>query len=278
MSIKAPWPKDSCLWGWECTDSITHVFFVWSTVLHRSLWPFCFVSVWKISLYKAKFPYVCLCICLSACQAMAAPTAAPIVTKFDLQTLNITSLKLIPPHLTFEAVFGGSWGPKFRLLQRPDGHAIGIGKPLGNSCAGPVLSAGIYGKRRGGKKVMRGGHWARKTTQAELRLDPETHGPLPSLSWGGSEECPDQPVSKVKTKWIWSGSRVHGECQGWDQLSFESRPDQLRVECEARVEREAHIEHETHVELWSSLLVGRIAARVIKWPEQRRAPLLVSYE
>ena len=34
---------------------------------------------------------------------MAAPTAAPTVAKLGLQTLNITSLKLIPPHLTFEA-------------------------------------------------------------------------------------------------------------------------------------------------------------------------------
>ena len=47
---------------------------------------------------------VCVCVCRSVCQAMVAPTAVPIVTKLGLQTLNITSLKLIPPHLTFEAV------------------------------------------------------------------------------------------------------------------------------------------------------------------------------
>ncbi len=60
-------------------------------------------------------------------------------------------------------------GPKFPLLdyitQTIDGHAIGIGQPLGNSCAGPVLSAGIYGKRRGGKKVSGGGHWARQPSE-----------------------------------------------------------------------------------------------------------------
>ncbi len=47
-----------------------------------------------------------------------------------------------------------------------------------------------------------GRHWARKITWAKLWLDPETHGPLSSLSWGGSEECPDQPVSILETKWI----------------------------------------------------------------------------
>ncbi len=64
----------------------------------------------SIYLYKAKSPSVRLCVCRSACQAMAAPTAAPIVTKLGLQTLNITSFKLIQPHLRFEAV----WRPKSR--------------------------------------------------------------------------------------------------------------------------------------------------------------------
>ena len=66
----------------------------------------------------------------SACQAMAAPTAAPIVTKLGLQTLNITSLKLIPPHLTSEAVLrpnARSKVPYYHVTQTIDGHAIGIG-------------------------------------------------------------------------------------------------------------------------------------------------------
>ncbi len=68
------------------------------------------INLSSIYIYKAKSSYVCLCVCVcvcvcrSACQAMAAPAAAPIVTKLGRQTLNITSLKLIPPHLTFEAV------------------------------------------------------------------------------------------------------------------------------------------------------------------------------
>ncbi len=76
---------------------------------------------------------------------------------------------------------------------------------------------------------------ARKTTQAKLGLDPEIHDPLPSLSWGGGDECPDQPLSILETKWIRSGC----------EISFESKQDQLRVE------------------LWSSLLVGGIAASLI---------------
>ncbi len=95
---------------------------------------------------------------------MAAPTAALIVTKLGQQTLHITCSKVIPPHLRFETILR----PKsrsnvrskvpFTTLHYTDGHAIGIGKSLGNSCAVPVLSAGIYGKRRGVKKVSGGGH------------------------------------------------------------------------------------------------------------------------
>ncbi len=130
---------------------------------------------------------------------------------------------------------------------------------------------------RGEKKVSRNG--ARKTMQAKLGLDPETHDPLPSLSWGGSDECPDQPVSILETKWIRfrckisfegemsfkgeirSASRARSALsQGQDQLSFEgqisfeSRQDQLHVQCEACVECKAR------VELWSSLLVGRFVS------------------
>ncbi len=36
-----------------------------------------------------------------------------------------------------------------------DGHAVGIGQPLGNSCAVPVLSAGIYGKSSKGRGSAR---------------------------------------------------------------------------------------------------------------------------
>ncbi len=78
---------------------------------------------WLITyLYKAKSPYVHLCVSESACQAMAAPTAAPIVTKVGLQTLNITSLKLIPQHLTFEAVLRPKSRSKvpFTTLHRPE--------------------------------------------------------------------------------------------------------------------------------------------------------------
>ena len=91
-------------------------------------------------------------------------------------------------------------------------------KALGNSCTVPALARAIYGKTRG-KKVSRGGHWARKTTQARLGLDPETHGPLPSLSWGVSEECPDQPVWILETKWIWYRCEISFE----GEISFESR-------------------------------------------------------
>ncbi len=49
---------------------------------------------------------------------------------------------------------------------------------------------------------------------------------------------------KVKTKWIRSGCKTSFE----GEISFESTQDQLCVEPEARVE------------LWSSLLVGGIAA------------------
>ncbi len=34
----------------------------------------------------------------------------------------------------------------------------------------------------------------------QLGLDPETYGPLPSLSWGGSDDGLDQTVSKLETK------------------------------------------------------------------------------
>ncbi len=78
----------------------------------------------------------------------------------------------------------------------------------------------------------------------------EPSGPLPSLSWGGSDECLDQPVSILETKWIRSGREIsfEGERSFESEISFESSQDQLRVEREARVE------------LWSSLLVGGIAA------------------
>ncbi len=176
---------------------------------------------------------------------MAAPTAQPIVTKLGLQMLNITSLKLIPPHLTFEAVLrpksrskSRSKVPHCHISQAIDGLAIGIGQPLGNNCAGPVLSAGIYGKRRGGKKVSRGGDGARMTRQANMRLDPETHGLLPSLSWGVSE-------------WGVSGSASFNTRNKMDPIRVQ---DQLRGQDQLRVEHETCAEREARVELWSSLL------------------------
>ncbi len=96
--------------------------------------------------------YVCVCVCVC-------------VTKLGLQTLNITSLKLIPPHLTFEAVLrpksrskSRSKVPHYHITQTIDGRAMLKGQPLGNSCAGPALARAVYGKTRGEKMVSRGGH------------------------------------------------------------------------------------------------------------------------
>ncbi len=53
--------------------------------------------------------------------------------------------------------------------------------------------------------------------QTKLWLNPETHSPMLSLSWRGSEEYLDQPVSRVKTKCIQSGCKVSVKCK----ISFE---------------------------------------------------------
>ena len=149
---------------------------------------------------------------------------------------------------------------------------IGIAKPVWLSCVAPVLISRYLWQDEGKEGhcvcVQGSGHWARKTTQAKLGLDLETHGPLPSLSWGGSHEYPDQPVSVLETKWIRSGCEISFEREmsfkgeissasrarsalSRGRTSFKSRQDQLRVE------------HEARVELWSSLLVGGIVASLL---------------
>ncbi len=93
----------------------------------------------------------------------------------------------------------------------------------------------------------------------------------------GSEERPDKPVSREKQNGSDPGATSAVDRKGLHisfegeisfgskgEISFESRQDQLRVERKA------------HVQLWSSLLVGGIAASLTI--TRARAPLLVNYE
>ncbi len=106
-----------------------------------------------------------ICVCEAACQAMCDITTTLIVTKLSQQMLHITCLKLIPPHLRFEAFMRPKLRSKSRskvpcinhITQTIDGRAMLKGQPLGNSCTVPALARAIYGKTRG-KKVSRGGH------------------------------------------------------------------------------------------------------------------------
>ena len=73
---------------------------------------------------------------------MAAPTAIPIVTKLSQETLHITCSKVLLPHLRFEAEIEVQIEVQSSIsyiTQAIDGHAIGIGQALGNSCAVPVF-------------------------------------------------------------------------------------------------------------------------------------------
>ncbi len=62
--------------------------------------------------------YVCVCVGLPV-RLWPPKTAAPIVTKLGLQTLNITSSKLIPTHLTFEAEIEVQSSLYYTILHRP---------------------------------------------------------------------------------------------------------------------------------------------------------------
>ncbi len=94
-------------------------------------------------------------------------------------TLRITSFTVIMSKLTLEAILRPKSRSKIEVqsfvsytTQTVDGHAIGIGTPLGNSWEYQFLSVGLYGTRMGEKKHSRGGHRAKKITQANMRLDP----------------------------------------------------------------------------------------------------------
>ncbi len=70
------------------------------------------------SIYIKQSPRMYVCVCESACQAMGATTTAPIVTKLGQQTLLITCLKVILPHLRFEAILRPESRSKVRSKMR----------------------------------------------------------------------------------------------------------------------------------------------------------------
>ncbi len=83
---------------------------------------------------------VAVWVCEGVCQAMGAPTIAPIVTKLGQQMLHITCSKVIAPHLRSEAVLR----PKARVERGSSLLVGGIAASLTITRATPGTSASYY--------------------------------------------------------------------------------------------------------------------------------------
>ncbi len=134
-----------------------------------------FDLAWSIYIKQSRRMYVCVSVVLSGygcpnCHTDRHQTRSADTKHLKLETDPATLY--IWGHFEAEIEVQSSL---YHITQTIDSHAIGIGQALGNSCAVPFLSVGISDKRRRGKKVSRGGHWARKARkarQANTRLDP----------------------------------------------------------------------------------------------------------